>query len=73
MAQPYLLEMLRVMKPPQLHDSPSKAELNATIAVLSLTFGVWSLCAAFLETFCIIIHFMSFPEKNYAWVFLEKS
>jgi hypothetical protein len=31
--------------------------------ILSLTLGFWSLYAAFLGTFCIMIHFVSFPEK----------
>ena len=44
--------------------SASKAEPNAVTAVVFFSqFRLWSLRVAFLGTFCIRIHFMSFPKK----------
>ena len=61
-AQRHPQEMVRVMKPAACHSS-SVAKQTAAIAVLSPTFAFWPLRVAFLGTFCVMIHFMSFPEK----------
>lgn len=61
------METSRVKKPAKLlYTVPEKqAEQIAAVAVLSLTFVFWSpLHVAFLGAFCIMIHFMAFPEKN---------
>ena len=38
--------------------------------ILSVTLQFWPLRVACLGTFCIIIHFMPFPQENYVCVFL---
>jgi hypothetical protein len=73
-AQPYLLETARVGKPPQLWATFQKAARIAKIAVLLSVCNFWvsSLHVVFLGNLCIMIHFMSFPEKRYVWVLLGK-
>lgn len=44
-----------------------------TAVMLSLSFRFWSLRVAFLGTFFIMIHFMSFPEKIMPKIFFLES
>lgn len=50
------------MKPARLFDAALAKLEMAAIAVL-LTAGTGSLQSAFLGIFCILIHFMFFPEE----------
>lgn len=61
------LEMAGIMKLAGLLDTvPAKRSASeaAMAVLLTLTSGFWSLRVAFLVTFCIMIHFMTFPEKS---------
>ena len=60
------------MKPAQLLDTVP-ATIATVSVVLSLTFGFWSLSVEVLGAFCVMIHFMSFPEKVMSGSFLGKS
>jgi hypothetical protein len=58
------MEMVKVMKPGQLFVTVS-AKVNQMLGSLSFSFsfGFWPLPLAFLGTFCIMIHYILFPEK----------
>lgn len=59
--------MAKAIKPAQRFDIVPAAMSQMS----TLTFMLWSLCAAFWGAFCIMIHFMSLPKKIMSEFFLK--